>query len=143
MKQKKINAYILRVSDNGIQYRGYVQEIENTLEAKQKLVGGTIQVISITPEIDAVLNDEGKLIGLPVNRLWIDENDNPLDIFVGNVICVRHKDDEFISIKPEDKEIIERVLIPIKYICEVPREDGIKQRIICMRPEAEMPEYSE
>lgn len=54
---------------------GYVQEIENTLEAKQKLVGGSIQVISITPEIVAVLNDEGKLIGLPVNRLWIDEND--------------------------------------------------------------------
>lgn len=143
MKHKKIDAYILRVSDDGIQYKGYFQEIENTLEAKQKLVGGIIQVIAITPEIDAIINDEGKLSCLPINRLWLDDNDNPLDIIVGNIICVRHKGDEFVSIKLEDKEIIEKLLIPIKGMYDVPRKDNIKQKVIFMRPEDEMLDYSE
>ena len=46
-------------------------DIESTLQAKQKLVGGPIEVLHFTPENDAViiLNEVGRLLGLPVNRM--------------------------------------------------------------------------
>ena len=43
-------------------------ELDNTLEAMQKFVGGLIECIT--------LNDEGKLLGLPLNRpLWDGADD--------------------------------------------------------------------
>ena len=44
-----------------------VMNIENTLEAKQELVGGLIQIASITEEILLVCNEEGKLFDFPPN----------------------------------------------------------------------------
>jgi hypothetical protein len=46
-----------------------VEMVPNTLEAKQAIVGGLIQAIYPYPEeVALVCNDEGKLIGLPLNR---------------------------------------------------------------------------
>ena len=49
-------------------------ELDNTLEAMQKFVGGLIECITLSDtgsEITLVCNDEGKLLGLPLNRpLW-------------------------------------------------------------------------
>jgi len=46
-----------------------VELIPNTLEAKQGIVGGLIQAIYPYPDnVAVVCNDEGKLIGLPLNR---------------------------------------------------------------------------
>ena len=46
-----------------------VETIPNTLEAKQAIVGGLIEAIYPYPEnVAIVCNDEGKLIGLPLNR---------------------------------------------------------------------------
>ena len=49
-------------------------ELDNTLEAMQKFVGGLIEYITLSDtgsEIALVCNDEGKLPGLPLNRsLW-------------------------------------------------------------------------
>lgn len=39
-------------------------EIENTLEAEQKFVGGLIECTALTEEIDLVCNEEGWLIDL-------------------------------------------------------------------------------
>ena len=47
-----------------------IMNIENTLEAKQELVGGLIQIASITEEILLVCNEEGKLENLPPNLLF-------------------------------------------------------------------------
>lgn len=46
-------------------------DIESTLQAKQKLVGGPIEVLHFAPGNDAViiLNEVGRLLGLPVNRM--------------------------------------------------------------------------
>lgn len=68
MKQK-IKAYIIRVDEEGRQYKGYFTEIDNTLEAKQEIVGGLIQVVRLTPDIDIIINDEGKLRSMPLNRI--------------------------------------------------------------------------
>lgn len=124
MKQQKIRAYIIRVDEDGRQYKGYFTEIENTLEAKQKIVGGLIQVVSLTPEIDVIINDEGKLRGMPLNRLWLSGDGKPLDILVGNIIVVRHCDEEFTDILSEDCEIIERLLPPIRLNMSVMGKDG-------------------
>ena len=46
-------------------------ELDNTLEAMQKFVGGLIECITLSDtgsEVTLVCNDEGKLLGLPLNR---------------------------------------------------------------------------
>lgn len=102
----------MRVSNDGTQYKGALVDIDNTLEAKQEYVGGLIQVLCING-IDIICNDEGKLMGLPVNRVLLDEKNNILDIFVGNILCCRHNDDgDFTDISPDDIETIERMLKP-------------------------------
>ena len=45
-----------------------VIEIENTLEAMQKTVGGYIEALPIADEVSIVCNEEGKLEGLQANR---------------------------------------------------------------------------
>ena len=49
-------------------------ELDNALEAMQKFVGGLIECITLSDtgsEVTLVCNDEGKLLGLPLNRpLW-------------------------------------------------------------------------
>lgn len=47
-----------------------VMNIENTLEAKQKLVDGLIEVVSISEDILLICNEEGKLDNLPPNLLF-------------------------------------------------------------------------
>ena len=112
-----IDAYFLRC-DQERQYRGYVGQIENTLNAKQSYVGGLIQAVSLTPEIIVICNDEGKIQQLPPNRAWV-ESSGVVDFFAGNILCVRHSGDEFASILPEDIAEIERRLIPLKSVSKV------------------------
>lgn len=113
---EKINAYMLRLNDVGMPCKGYIGEIENSLEAKQKYVQGLIQVISLNSQIDIICNDEGKLIGLEPNRAFMDGEDI-LDIFVGDILACRHDaEGNFTSIKEEDIPIIESMLLPIRIV---------------------------
>ena len=59
-----------------------VMNIENTLEAKQKLVDGWIEVVSVTEDILLVCNEEGKLRHMEFNR------DIGYDIIAGPMIIV-------------------------------------------------------
>ena len=49
-------------------------KLDNTLEAMQNFVGGLIECITLSDtgsEVTLVCNEEGKLLGLPLNRpLW-------------------------------------------------------------------------
>ena len=105
-------------SDSGMPLKGYLSYIENSLEAKQRYVGGIIQCVRLNSEIDIICNDEGKLIGLPVNRLFINHIDKDeglfaVDVFCGNIMCVRHSGEEFTSIHEEDIEVIRKSLLPV------------------------------
>jgi len=120
MKQSKIQAYLLRVNKlSGVVYKGYLAEVDNTLEAEQRYVNfneanGLIAVVSISNEIDVICNDEGKLKNLPINRFLISDDGVVLDMLVGNIMCVRHNSEgEFTSIKEDDIPIIESRLIPL------------------------------
>ncbi len=120
MEQDKIQAYLLRVDRlSGVVYKGYLANVDNSLEAEQAYVNynephGLIAVVSITDEIDVICNDEGKLKNLPINRFLISDDGVVLDMLVGNIMCVRHNSDgEFTSIKEDDIPIIESHLIPL------------------------------
>lgn len=120
MKQSKIQAYLLRVDkQSGVVYKGYLSEVENSLEAEQRYVNydeprGLITVLSITDEIDVICNDEGKLKNFPINRFLVSDDGVVLDMLVGDIMCVRHNSDgEFTSIKEDDILIIESHLIPL------------------------------
>lgn len=120
MEQDKIQAYLLRVDRlSGVVYKGYLANVDNSLEAEQAYVNynephGLIAVVSITDEIDVICNDEGKLKNLPINRFLISDDGVVLDMLVGNIMCVRHNSEgEFTSIKEDDIPIIESWLIPL------------------------------
>lgn len=115
---EKIDAYFLRC-DQDRQYKGYVGQIENTLKVHQRYVGGLIEVVHLTPEIVVICNDEGKIQHLPLNRAWIDSSHAVIDFFAGNLMCVRHNEDDFASIELGDIEIIEQRLIPLKSVSKV------------------------
>lgn len=114
----KIKAYFMKVdSDSKMPLKGYLGYLDNTLRAKQRYVGGIIQCVSLTPEIDIICNDEGKLLELPPNHVWIDIDDDGkihvVDLFVGNIFAVRHEGEEFASIHDEDVEVIRKYLAPV------------------------------
>jgi hypothetical protein len=68
-----------------------VVEIENTLEAKQKIVGGYIEMAQPPIHGDSaviICNEEGKLMGLKPNRYLLDRNGVPYDVVCGDFIIV-------------------------------------------------------
>lgn len=76
-----------------------VQEIENTLESFQKIIGGYIQVVNHQRGVAIVCDEEGKLKGLKANILFGN------DIIVGTIIICSFDDNgDFTSLS--DKEII-------------------------------------
>lgn len=120
MKQEKKQAYLLRVNKlSGVVYKGYLAEVDNTLDAEQRYVNfdephGLITVVSINDDIDVICNDEGKLRNFPINRFLVSDAGVVLDMLVGNIMCVRHNSEgEFTSIREEDIPVIESHLIPL------------------------------
>lgn len=120
MKQSKIKAYLMRTDEKSkIVYKGYLAEVDNTLEAEQAYVNynkphGLITVVSINNDIDIIANDEGKLNNYPINRFLVSDDGVVLDMLVGNIMCVRHNEEgEFTSIREEDIPVIESHLIPL------------------------------
>ena len=71
-------------------------DIDHSLRAMQELVGGTIEAIyPFADSVALVCNDEGKLLGLPLNRAVRDPATGQiLDIIAGTFfICGLSEDD--------------------------------------------------
>ena len=66
---------------------------DNTLESFQKAVGGYIEAVTFASDAVLIVNEEGRLRGLPYNCSFCG-----LDI-VGPVVVVGAKGDEFASLK--------------------------------------------
>lgn len=132
MKEKKIKIFAMRCEEGKV-YKGRIEEIENSLEAKQRFVDGHIQVIGLTDEIDLVLNDEGKLDGLPLNRVWLGKDGNILDILVGNVLACRFDSEgDFTSILECDIPVI---------LEKLPAVMAVLDKNVFVRNEEDLPEY--
>jgi hypothetical protein len=70
---------------------------EASYEAIKSAVGGWIECVSLRDDLDMYVNEEGKLLGLPVNAtatsIW-EAHYGPTDIIVGDVILTGGADDE-------------------------------------------------
>ena len=80
----------------------YVKEINPGLYSLQAEVGGNIEAIyPYSDPVALVCNDEGKLIGLDLNRgLW-DENGKIYDIIAGTFLVIGLGEEDFASLSPE------------------------------------------
>ncbi len=70
--------------------RPYEKDIDTSLEATQKIIGGTIQAIYpfADQEIALICNDEGRLLRLISNRVLLGKNGKFYDVICGTFfIC--------------------------------------------------------
>ena len=68
----------------------------------QEAVGGTITATyPFTDPVAIVCNDEGKLLGLPMNRALRDEHGQTYDVVAGNFLVVGLGKEDFASLSPE------------------------------------------
>lgn len=81
----------------------YVKEVENTLEKKQKIVGGLIEFVELEDDIDLICNEKGKIYNLPMNRIIKN------DIICGTFIIAGQKNGESISLKDEQIKKIQKL----------------------------------
>lgn len=89
MKEKQILVVIKKPGE-----APYVEHLfENTLEAFQKAVGGYIETVTFASDACFICNEEGRLKGMPYNFSSVGCD------FVGTVLGVGVKEDEFVSLK--------------------------------------------
>lgn len=73
--------------------------LEETLEAMQTFVSGTIQAIYPFDDTVAIIcNDNAKLLGLPYNRVLRDEDGNIYDILCGPFFVCGLGEEDFASL---------------------------------------------
>ena len=79
-------------------------EINGTLESMQKIVGGCIQVLyPFDDPIALVCNEEGKLLGLPLNRGLRDQTGKIYDVIAGTFfLCGAPPDTDHLDSLPEE-----------------------------------------
>lgn len=81
--------------------RPVLKEIDGSLKSMQEIVGGTIQAIYPFDEpVVLICNDEGKLLGLPLNRALRDEEGRIYDVIAGTF---------FLCGAPEDCDHLESI----------------------------------
>ena len=69
----------------------YEKEIAGGLESMQAVIGGYIQAIYPfeDEELALICNEEGKLLGLPLNRALVDGDGRVYDVVVGPFFLCR------------------------------------------------------
>ena len=77
-------------------------EIDNDLKALQQAVGGSIGASYPFADdpVAIVYNDEGKLMGLPLNRALWDEDGLMYDVIAGTFLVVGLGEEDFVSLSP-------------------------------------------
>ena len=78
-------------------------EIDNDLKALQQAVGGSIGASYPFADdpVAIVYNDDGKLMGLPLNRALRDEDGQMYDAVAGTFLVVGLGEEDFASLTPE------------------------------------------
>ena len=80
----------------------YVKEIDPGLQSLQSEVEGWIQAVyPFDDPVALICNDEGKLMGLPLNRALRDDNGKIYDVVAGTFIIAGLSEDNFASLRPE------------------------------------------
>jgi hypothetical protein len=96
--------------------KAYVTEIGDGLHDMQKVVGGLIEAVyPFSEDIFAalVVNEEGKLEGLPLNRALRDEDGEIYDLIAGTGFICGLSDENFASLSDElIGKLLPRFLLP-------------------------------
>lgn len=91
-----------------------VVEIDGSLESMQKIVGGYIETVTTKDKngntICIVLNEEGKLLELPQNRMIV-RNGITIDYIVGNFFICGIGEDDLESLTETQIEDIKKMFI--------------------------------
>lgn len=96
----------------------YTQEIGTDLEALQKAVGGYIQAVYPYEEpVALIVNEEGKLNGLPLNRALRDDSGSPYDVAAGTMLIVGLGEEDFCSLTAEQiRQFTEKFKTPEQFL---------------------------
>lgn len=100
-----------------------VVEIDTSLEALQKLVGGYIEPIyPFDDEVALICNEEGKINGLPLNRGLYDEDGEIYEIIAGNFFIIGAPEDaeDFTSLSQEQIEKFTKLFDTIEIFSNTP-----------------------
>ena len=77
-------------------------QIDPGLEALQHAVHGDIEVsYPFEDDVALIVNEEGKVNGLPLNRALRDEDGEIYDILAGNILVVGLDEESFTDLSPE------------------------------------------
>ena len=77
-------------------------EIGTDLKSMQEAVGGNIEVIyPFEDQVGLIMNEEGKINGLPLNRSLRDEHGDIFDLIAGPFMVVGLTEESFGSLSPE------------------------------------------
>lgn len=100
MEQNENTLSVLKIAPG--QYPQQV-EIDNDLKALQEAVGGFIGASYLFSDdpVAIVYNDDGKLMGLPLNRALRDEDGQMYDAVAGTFLVVGLGEEDFASLTPE------------------------------------------
>lgn len=99
-------------------------EIDATLEGMQNVVGGKIDVVSLSDAL-IIHNREGKEMNLPFNRGLCDETGKVRDVIAGTCFICDSKEDEFIGLsKKQTEEYLKRFKYPERFYRT---GDGVKK----------------
>lgn len=100
MEQNENTLSVLKIAPG--QYPQQV-EIDNDLKALQEAVGGFIGASYPFADdpVAIVYNDDGKLMGLPLNRALRDEDGQMYDAVAGTFLVVGLGEEDFVSLSPE------------------------------------------
>ena len=95
-----------------------IVEMNLSLENMQKTVGGLIQAVyPFEDEVALVCNDEGKIMGLPLNRGLTDKKGNIYDIVAGTFFICGLSEDNFAGLTDEQADLyLKKFLHPQKFI---------------------------
>ena len=98
MEQEKNTLTVLEIAPG--HYPKQV-EIDPDLKALQQAVGGNIGAsYPFSDPVAIVYNDEGKLMGLPLNRALRDGSGEAYDVVAGTFLVVGLGEEDFASLSP-------------------------------------------
>ena len=136
-KEEKILAVVIEPEQ-----KPKIREIDGSLEGLQSLVGGDIQVVyPYADPVAVICNEEGKLMGLPLNRALRDDAGEIYDIVVGTFAVVGLTEDSFGSLdsalaqkyaqlfeQPEQFAKLGDRIVAIPMLSEEQRQQAVKEQ---------------
>lgn len=94
-----------------------VEDVPDTLEALQAIVGGPIEGHPLAPDVMIICHGDGKLLGLPKTARWERGrlSGHASDLLVGNFVVTRTgAGGESVDLLPVDIEEAYAALVPVK-----------------------------